>query len=532
METNKNYIKKLFFIFFMILFIFILLLIRILLIANNYFYKNKAYAQQFYEIKIINSRANFYDSNLNKLTNEKKILKALVIPSKCDINNLSTLGCNIPTNKLSVLFKKNKPFTTTINKYDSSVKGVIFYYDILRYSNSAATPQHILGYVNKDNVGVCGLEKSLNEFLKYKSFVSSISFFINGKNKILNFDDFVLNSYGNPNDGIVLTINKNIQYILNSILQNYVLKGAGVVVNAKTGEILAISSLPSFNPNNISAEINNPNLPLFNRATQNFPLGSIFKIVTAASALKCGVSSNFSYCCSGCFNLSGTKFKCHNLKGHSNLNMPLALKASCNPYFINLGLKVGKSNILKTAKNFGFENKIKLSNGVYCKPSTLPKNNMKQGELCNFSFGQGKLNTSILHVAQMLSAVSCEGLASTPQIIKGHFVDNKFVETFKPLKFKALDEAVANKLKDMLRFSINNTKASSCFVSSGGKSSTAQTGQFKNKKEILNTWYCSFSNSSKNNNSFIVVLLKEDGQLGALDLGPAISLINSYLSLM
>ena len=511
---------------------FVLLIIRIFVIANNSFYRNKAKTQQFYEINLIDNRANFYDSNFNKLTNEQKILKAVVIPTKCDINILKNLGCNMPQNKLFSLFKKNKPFSVTLSRYDSSKKGLIYYYDFLRFSNSAAVPQHILGYVNNDNVGVCGLEKSFNEFLNSKSFVSSISFPVNGKYKILNFDNFVLDSKGNVDDGIVLTINKNMQYILNTVLHKYVFKGAGVIVNAKTGEILAISSLPVFNPNNISAELKNQNLTLFNRATKNFPLGSIFKIVTAAAALKCGISPNYSYSCSGCFKLYDTKFKCHNLKGHNSLNMPLALKTSCNPYFINLGLLVGKNNLLKTTINLGFKNSIKLSQGICCKPSILPNYDMKNGELCNFSFGQGKLNTSILHVAQMLSAIACEGWAATPQIVKGQFVDNKFTQTFKPLKFKALEKTVASSLNNMLKSAIKDSQAHSCFVSSGGKSSTAQTGRFKNKKEILNTWFCSFANISKNNNKFVVVLLKEEGHLGVLDLGPAISLINSYLSLI
>ncbi len=523
------YNKKLFVIFIFFNLIFLLLCCRILIIANNSVFKKKAAAQQFFSLNLMSRRANFYDSNFNSFSCEKKILKAVVFPNVVDFNLLKSLVCDYDEEKLQQMFKNNKPFVVKVKKQISNAQGLFFYFDNERSFDSAAAPIHILGYLNKDSVGMSGLERHYNEFLTNNKFSANMLFPMNGKNKILNFDNFLLKSEGNLKDGIVLTVNKNVQYILNLILQQNVVKGAGVVLNAKTGEIVAISSCPFFKYDDFSYNMHDKNLPLFNRAVQHYALGSIFKIVTAAAALQSNISPNFSHRCDGFFKLHDVKFKCHNKQGHSMLNMSDALKHSCNPFFINLGLKVGAKKLLKTAFSLGFDKKINLCDGFCCKPSTFPNFNMSAGELCNLSFGQGKLKTSILHVAQMLCAFCCDGEIAMPQIVKGKITNSKFVKTFKPIKQKALDSTTAQTLKEMLTNAIVKTPTQSHFCSFGGKSSTAQTGQFKNKKEILNTWFCSFINSKSN--PYVVVLLKEDGVLGASDLGHAISLINSYLSL-
>ncbi len=517
-------------IFLIISIVYLIIFIRIITIANDSFLKTKASNQQNYNITLMDRRANFYDCNFNPLTNTEKIYKALVFPNKTTIKELQSLGCKTDVKKLQGLFKNNKPFVINVEKNNSSNKNIIFFEDKKRYNSIPTSPTHIIGYVNKENNGVSGLEHHLNDFLNSKKFKLELNLFLNGKNQILNDSSFNLKSTGNQNDGVVLTIDSKIQFLLNRIGEIFIKKGAGIVVNAKNGEILALSSFPNFNPDSILTYLNNPQSPLYNRAIQNYSLGSIFKIVTAAAALNKNIPISYSVNCPGFFQLNDIKFKCHKMNGHGVLDMPSAMKNSCNPYFIDLGFKVGAKNILNMAQNMGFSWEIPLTDNFSCKPSVLPNIDMTQGELANFSFGQGKLKTSIFHVAQMLCAVCNDGVGFVPQIIKGYIDNNKFTSKFKQIKFECLSKNNAKILKNMLVSSVSGSVAQSCFTSSGGKSSTAQTGQFnENKKEILNTWYCSFS--PNDDSKFVMVLLKEDGELAACDLGPAVKILNSYLNL-
>ena len=524
MEKN---IKKLLFVFLLTVTMFCLLFLRIALIQTNETLKVKAKEQQTKKITLISNRANIYDTNLNKLTNTKKILKAVVFKEALNQETLKEIGVLIDNEKLKEL-RKNEPAIFVAKKKIKN-KDILFFESTQRYTTNNNSPTHLIGYINKEGEGISGIEFFLNDYFKKNRYSVNLEFLTNIKKDILNKDDFCLNSKGNPNDGVVLTINSKLQYILNLALQKRIKTGSGIILNAKTGEILAIASVPSFNPYSIKKDLNNPEKPFFNRALQKSAVGSIFKIVTAACALENKISTNHSYCCKGYYELNDTKFKCHKIKGHGTLNLKDAMKNSCNPYFINLGLKLGPKKILNTTTKMGFTKKITLLDGLCCNESTLENENMRKGDLANFSFGQGKLKTSILHIAQMLSIVCNEGIGVVPQILKGYIKNDQFSNSFTPIKFNAIDKNVSNTLKEILNYSIEKTPADSFLVKSGGKSSTAQTGQFKNKKEILNTWFCSFSPFE--NPKYILVILKEDGVFGMSDLGDLTNKINSYVSL-
>ncbi len=500
--------------------------LRVIQINSNKSFSIKASKQQNISLEIFNRRANFYDSNFNKLTYCKKIKKAIIFPNKVNFKVARKIAKNFPKKKLKNLYELNKPFIIPVDNIIEN-KNILYFDDKLRFSDDCSKPVHLLGHLNSEDEGVSGLEFALNEFLDEKKYILNLNYLTNAKNKILNDKNFNLNSSGNFNDGVVLTINSSMQYILNKIGQEYIKKGAGIVLNANTGEILAVSSFPLFNPNNINASLKDEQQPLFNRAVENHPVGSIFKIVTAAAALKNNTNPNEQFNCKGFFKFNDVKFKCHKTSGHKELDMPNAMKHSCNPYFINLGLKLGNSEMLNTAQNFGFSREIVLCDNFKIKPATLPNFNMSSGELANFSFGQGKLKTSIFHIAQMLSAVVNNGYSVVPTLVKGEILNGKFENSNKITKFHALDSKTAKLLKQMLIYSIKNTPADPQIFTCGGKSSTAQTGEFfENGQEKLSTWFCSFS--SFNTHNIVSVLFKEEGKFGMQDLGPCSKILNSY----
>ncbi len=121
-------------------------------------------------------------------------------------------------------------------------------------------------------------------------------------------------------------------------------KGAVVVMEPSTGQILSMVSLPDYQPNTVAESLSDENSPLINRALCNYNCGSVFKIVSAAAALEAGVDTDFSYTCMGSYTIEDLPFHCHNRLGHGSLDMLQAFGKSCNPYFVNLMTQTGETS--------------------------------------------------------------------------------------------------------------------------------------------------------------------------------------------
>ena len=525
MDVNKKLDK----IFSFLFVTYILLIFRVCYIANNETFDYKAKRQQNFKLDIINRRANIYDTNLNRITNTEKILKALIIPNGEPTKELDSLDVKIEKEKMQKYIKSKQPFVTEIYKKIENTNQIKIFEDFKRYPSNESYPVHIIGYNNVDGEGMSGLEYYLNEYFNDSRYKLTAYIPLNAKQKPLIYENIELQSTGHPYDGVILTIDNKIQYLLDRFCSNFIKRGAATIINAKTGEIVAISSFPKYNPYNVKDYLYSPEKPLINRALINFSVGSIFKIVTAAAALNSNIDKNKIYNCIGYYKLKDTKYNCHDHKGHGNINMATALERSCNPYFIDIGQQLGSGKLFNMADNMGFNRNLILCDGFLCSKANMPNINMTIGELANFSFGQGKLKASILHIAQMLSCVCNSGKGVVPQLIKGVKENNNVKITFKPIYFDAIKEDIASSLKNMLKINKSEELIFSPIKTIGGKSSTAQTGEYKaNKEEMLNTWFCSFS--PWEDPKYITVLLKEDGRWGSKDLGPLTKILNNYLS--
>ncbi len=152
---------------------------------------------------------------------------------------------------------------------------------------------------------------------------------------------------------VVLTLDKEIQSIAQSAAKRWIDKGAVVVMDVRSGDLLAVVSLPDFDPNNLQKHGPKgfPFLqPCFPR---EYNVGSTFKLVTASTALEQGISRFRTFDCTGAVEVEDVTFHCHKLSGHGVLDMQGAMEWSCNPYFITLGQMAGGENILKKPKPSG-----------------------------------------------------------------------------------------------------------------------------------------------------------------------------------
>ena len=256
---------------------------------------------------------------------------------------------------------------------------------------------HSIGFVGIDNQGLSGLELIYNDYLTGMN--GSIKYFSDAKGNNLSMAQI----YEQPQSGvnINLTINYELQVALERELDNAVLQynpdqALGIAMDPNTGEILALASRPAFSPSNYqeyTTEEINRNLPIW----MTYEPGSTFKIITLASSLeeKLIDLEKDHYSDSGAVTVGGATLHCWKHGGHGSQTYLEVVENSCNPGFVNLGLKLGKEKLFKYIDLFGFGKKTGVDlNG---ESSGIMFNIDKIGdlELATTAFGQGVSVTPI-----------------------------------------------------------------------------------------------------------------------------------------
>ena len=237
-------------------------------------------------------------------------------------------------------------------------------------------------------------------------------------------------------DNVYLTIDARVQTIAEEALR-VVGRGAAIVADPNTGDILAMASVPSFNPNefipSISTEdwnklIKDDTNPLTNRAILSYAPGSTFKTITALGGLIAGKGNN-KYTCSGGVTYGGKYMHCWiGQKGgsHGLLDMEGGIKNSCNAYFFQYGNAAGADNIDKVAQAIGIGQKtnIGLTNeasgvlpGKKWFEEHYPKEHWSDGHTANLSIGQGYVQCSPLQMAMVASMLANGGTCYYPRLI-------------------------------------------------------------------------------------------------------------------
>ena len=404
----------------------------------------------------------------------------------------------------------------------------------LRYSDNQLA-EHIIGYTDIDGEGVTGIEKDFNNYLKNIKNNIKIKYFTDAQGRILKGKGIQIDEGEKCTDsGIVLNFDKDIQSFSQKSGEK-LKKGCVLVMNSNNGEILSLASFPSFNPNDIEKYINNSDYPLLNRALQNYNIGSVFKVVVCMAALENGISEEYSYVCNGHIKCGGKRFNCHNLKGHGKLDMKGAISLSCNTYFINLAQKVGSEKLFEIAQKLGLNRSIVLSKSIISAKGNLPdKTNLSSpAALANFSFGQGELLDTPLHMACVYSTVANGGYLTEPSVIKAKMLNGKSEEISKPEKTKrVISKASAKKINSFLEETVingtgKNARVKNCVTA--GKTATAQTGKYVNNKEILISYFIGYI-TTKENNKYTILVMKENGTSGSADCAPIFKEIGEYIS--
>lgn len=365
---------------------------------------------------------------------------------------------------------------------------------------------HIVGYTSQE-FGNTGIEDTYNDYLLN----------LNNQTPIEDIKNMVKENLEGNN--VRLTLNTELQKYASEKLEGH--KGAIVVMNPSTGEILSMVSNPTFNPNTISENwsnlINDKDSPLLNRASQGqYTPGSVIKVITAAGVLQARDRIDIRYNDEGSVVVDGYTINNFENLAHGNIDTEMALVYSSNTYFASKGVELGGLNMAVIFNNFMFNQDVKFDIDIN-KSSSYFEDGMSQTELAAASFGQGKTIVSPLHMAMVSSAIANNGKMVQPYIVSK--VINSEGEVLKDTKTKVLIESTSEEVAKLLRKYMgtvveNYETAKTDLIASGGKTGTAETASGK-----THAWYIGFA-PLDNPKYSVSVILEEDGTLGGKTAAP------------
>lgn len=458
-------------------------------------------------------RGTIFDCNGKRLTNETDDYIAVATSSAKTVNALSEYLTQSDRQTLLDGF----PVAVKVDK-DFSDNNVICTKIPKRYSGIAA---HIIGYCDEKGNGICGIEQAFNDILKGETVTAS--FTTNAKGEFIGNSGTVSDNSDYKGKGIMLTIDKSLQTVCETIAKKYIEKGSIIVIENKTGKIRAMVSSPTYDPYDVAAALDSPASPFFNRALAAYNCGSVFKLLVASAALYYDIDLTVN--CDGNINIGKNTFNC--LAEHKKVGMKKALAVSCNCYFIKLGQKIGAKRLLSFAKSFGFGSEIALCDSLISSGATLPELAdllNKPAELANFSFGQGEVLTSPLQIASMIQCIANGGKLIKPVLVEGvtDYEGKLLTQTKNTLPTYLLQE---NDTDTLCKYMINAVEkgtgvaAKPSVGGAGGKTATAQTGIFDEKGNAVNqTWFGGFYPAE--NPEYTIVVLCENGKSGGSTAAP------------
>ncbi|MDL2233584.1 PASTA domain-containing protein [Ruminococcaceae bacterium OttesenSCG-928-L11] len=510
---------------------FFILIYRLfqLQIINGEEYRAKAFQQQTRSQTIGAKRGTIYDTNGNVLAQSGTVWNVCISPAQLDSEKLdataTALAEILEVDKAKILeaaadrgsyYKRIKrrverAVMDAVNDYtlQNKVEGVFFEEDTKRYYTYGSLASTLLGFTNYDNQGAYGLEAKYDKVLS-----GTPGMVVSAKNAWGSDMPFKYSEKYAAQDGnsIVLTIDESIQHFLErhletAIVEHYVgNKAAGIVMDVKTGAIVAMATKPDFDPNDPytladpaaveelaqytegSDEYNEKKTQLQyaqwrNKAISDpYEPGSVFKIITASAALdNHRVSLNDHFYCTGSLQVSDRTIHCWKREGHGDQDFTKAMQNSCNPAFITIGQRTSATTLYEYMKNYGLMDPTGVdlpgeATGIHQSLETLNKEGMV--ELASTSFGQTFKITPLQLITAVSSAVN-GGKLMQPYILK-QVLDpaGNVLETTQPIvKRQVISEETSATMRQLVEAVVADGSGRNAAIPGyriGGKTGTSQ----------------------------------------------------------
>ena len=411
-----------------------------------------------------------------------------------------------------------------INSYGFA--GVYLVKESKRYYPNKNMLSHVLGYTGIDNQGLSGIELLYDKYLTGED--GAIKYYSDAKGNRLNMAEV----YNEPEAGldVMLTIDYDIQTSVERELDNIVGMfspdhALAVAMDPNTGEVLAMSSRPDFDPNNYkkySNETLNRNLPIW----MTYEPGSTFKIITTAAAVEEKVVNleKDTFYDNGSVTVSGSKLRCWKAGGHGHQTMLQVFENSCNPGFVKMGFLLGKDRLFNYLKLFGFGQKTDIDLSGEGKGIIFDVGDVNDLELATTAFGQGVSVTPIQQVTAVSSIVNGGNLYK-PYIMKSILdskTNNIYLKNEKELVRKTISKSTSETLKMALESVVASGGGKVTYIDGyrvGGKTGTAQ--KVENGRYLENNYIMSFMAVLPSNDPKVVLYL-------AIDNPKKTALLSSY----
>lgn len=376
------------------------------------------------------------------------------------------------------------------------------------------------GYTSSSKIGKYGLERAYESTLRA---VNGSEIYIEDANG--NKKTSIAKQEQKDGQDVKLTIDSKLQQTVYEQFKDD--KSAVVVMNPKTGEVLALASCPSFDSNDFSLGMTtadyknlteNPDNLLYNRYLATYAPGSSFKPIIGAIGLTTGAFS-----ADDDFGRSGTKWQNDSSWGDFYIttlstysgpaNLKNALIHSDNIYFAKAALKIGGKNLINSLKNIGFGQQIEF-------PQTISKSSYSNSEsftnetqLANSGYGQGEVLVNPIHMAMMYSAFVNEGNMIMPYL---EYKENASSQTAKYYKENAFSKEAANEVRDDLIQVVENPSGTAHLAKIEGKTIAGKTGTAEIKQSKDDTegteigWFNAFNVGESDANSLLIVSMVEN----------------------
>ncbi|WP_040211989.1 stage V sporulation protein D [Clostridium polynesiense] len=369
------------------------------------------------------------------------------------------------------------------------INGVLISPDTKRFYPNNNFLAHVLGVTDSDGKGLTGIEYKYEEELKGSPGVRLAEIDRNSGEL-----PYTISEYTKPIEGkdVVLTIDEKIQFFAEkaanqALIDNKALAVTIVVMNPKNGEVLALVNKPDYDPNKPregAANYDELQKKWRNRAVSDtFEPGSIFKVITAAAAMQEGkVGEHDTFTCGGSTTIANRTIKCWKSGGHGTQNFSDIIKNSCNIGFIQLGQKLGKENLHKYIKLFGFGEKSGVDLPGEANGIIMPLEKMTEVDLATISFGQANTVGTMQFMAAF-NTIANNGVWIRPHLMKeivhtdedGTRISDKKFENLG--KKKIIDEGNTKTLRSYLERVVTEGSAKKAMIEGyhiGGKTGTAQ----------------------------------------------------------
>lgn len=376
------------------------------------------------------------------------------------------------------------------------------------------------GYTSSSKIGKYGLERAYESTLRA---VNGSEIYIEDANG--NKKTSIAKQEQKDGQDVKLTIDSKLQQTVYEQFKDD--KSAVVVMNPKTGEVLALASYPSFDSNDFSLGMTtadyknlteNPDNLLYNRYLATYAPGSSFKPIIGAIGLTTGAFS-----ADDDFGRSGTKWQNDSSWGDFYIttlstysgpaNLKNALIHSDNIYFAKAALKIGGKNLINSLKNIGFGQQIEF-------PQTISKSSYSNSEsftnetqLANSGYGQGEVLVNQINMAMMYSAFVNEGNMIMPYL---EYKENASSQTAKYYKENAFSKEAANEVRDDLIQVVENPSGTAHSAKIEGKTIAGKTGTAEIKQSKDDTegteigWFNAFNVGESDANSLLIVSMVEN----------------------